>query len=87
MIILECRGLTKRFGALNAIQRVSLELNRGEILGLIGPNGSGKTTLFNVIAGLYSPDEGDVFFHGQRVTPGDCQDVPNSSALRRDDGL
>jgi branched-chain amino acid transport system ATP-binding protein len=68
MKLLECRGLTKRFGALNAIQRISLELNQGEILGLIGPNGSGKTTLFNVIAGVYSPEEGDVLFRGQRVT-------------------
>ena len=68
MKLLECRALTKRFGALNAIQRVSLELKQGEILGLIGPNGSGKTTLFNVIAGIYSPEEGDVLFRGQSLT-------------------
>jgi branched-chain amino acid transport system ATP-binding protein len=68
MTLLECRGLTKRFGALTAVQGVSLHLERGEILGLIGPNGSGKTTLFNVIVGLYAPDEGDVFFRGKRVT-------------------
>jgi branched-chain amino acid transport system ATP-binding protein len=68
MTLLECRGLTKRFGALTAVQGVSLHLERGEILGLIGPNGSGKTTLFNVIVGLYAPDEGVVLFRGQRVT-------------------
>ncbi len=75
MMILECRGLTKRFGALHAVQGVSLDLKRGEILGLIGPNGSGKTTLFNVIVGLYSPDEGDVLFHGQRITGRSPHDI------------
>jgi branched-chain amino acid transport system ATP-binding protein len=57
--------VTKLFGALAAVQDFSLFLHPGEILGLIGPNGSGKTTLFNVIAGLYKPDQGKVFFRGK----------------------
>jgi branched-chain amino acid transport system ATP-binding protein len=65
--LLECRGVTKRFGALAAVLNFSFSLEAGEILGLIGPNGSGKTTLFNVIAGIYSPDEGEVFFRGQSI--------------------
>jgi branched-chain amino acid transport system ATP-binding protein len=65
VVLLECRGVTKLFGALAAVQDFSLYLHSGEILGLIGPNGSGKTTLFNVIAGLYTPDQGKVFFRGK----------------------
>jgi branched-chain amino acid transport system ATP-binding protein len=50
--LLDCRGLTVRFGGVLALNALDLSVNRGEILGLIGPNGSGKTTLFNVISGV-----------------------------------
>ena len=59
--------LTKRFGGLVAVNDVSIEVKKGEILGLIGPNGSGKTTLFNIITGLYSPDGGTITFKGERI--------------------
>jgi branched-chain amino acid transport system ATP-binding protein len=65
---LECRQVTKRFGALEALRSFSLEMEKGEILGLIGPNGSGKTTLFNVIVGIYSPEEGEIFFQGRSIS-------------------
>ena len=68
MILLECREITKRFGALEALRRFSFSLEKGEILGLIGPNGSGKTTLFNVLAGIHRPDEGKVIFRGQTIS-------------------
>lgn len=68
MILLECREITKRFGALEALRRFSFSLEKGEILGLIGPNGSGKTTLFNVLAGIHRPDEGEVVFRGQVIS-------------------
>jgi branched-chain amino acid transport system ATP-binding protein len=68
VILLECREITKRFGALEALRRFSFSLEKGEILGLIGPNGSGKTTLFNVLAGIHRPDEGEVVFRGQAIS-------------------
>lgn len=65
--MLSVNRLTKRFGGFTAVNEVSFELARGEILGLIGPNGSGKSTTFNVIAGLYAPSSGSVRFDGAEL--------------------
>ncbi|MBS7625130.1 MAG: ABC transporter ATP-binding protein [Candidatus Bathyarchaeia archaeon] len=65
--ILEVRNVSKRFGGVEALRDVSLEVKRGSITGLIGPNGSGKSTLFNVITGFYKPDSGSVYFEGRRI--------------------
>jgi branched-chain amino acid transport system ATP-binding protein len=59
--------ITKRFGGLVAVSRLDFEIREGEVVGLIGPNGSGKTTLFNVISGLYKPEEGTITFRGRRI--------------------
>jgi len=59
--------ITKRFGGLVALSRLDFEIREGEVVGLIGPNGSGKTTLFNVISGLYKPEEGTLTFRGKRI--------------------
>src|SRR5438105_14841991 len=67
-MLLELRGVTKRFGGLSAITELSLAVSRGGIFGLIGPNGAGKTTLFNVVTGVYGPDAGDIVFAGARVS-------------------
>jgi ABC-type branched-subunit amino acid transport system ATPase component len=60
-------GLVKRFGGLTALDHVSIEIETGELLGLIGPNGSGKTTFLNVLSGFYRPEKGQVWFEGQSV--------------------
>jgi branched-chain amino acid transport system ATP-binding protein len=62
--LLEVRGLVRRFGGLNAVDGVDLDVEAGEILSVIGPNGAGKTTLFNAVTGLYMPDEGSIRFDG-----------------------
>ena len=67
-LILRVRGVRKSFGGLQAISDMSLDLARGEILGVIGPNGSGKTTLVNIITGFVKPDSGEVFFRDKRIT-------------------
>jgi branched-chain amino acid transport system ATP-binding protein len=66
--MLSVSGLSKRFGALRAVNNVSFDVNEGEILGLIGPNGSGKSTTFNCIAGLYVPNSGTISFEGADIT-------------------
>jgi ABC-type branched-subunit amino acid transport system ATPase component len=62
--LLEVRGLVRRFGGLNAVDQVDLDVEAGEILSVIGPNGAGKTTLFNAVTGLSVPDEGSIHFDG-----------------------
>ncbi len=67
-MILEAKSVTKNFGGLTAVNRVSMQVEAGEILGLIGPNGAGKTTFLNSIAGTYPPSAGEVFFLGENST-------------------
>jgi branched-chain amino acid transport system ATP-binding protein len=67
-MILQTLGVGKRFGGLQALSQITLDLPEGEILGLIGPNGAGKTTLFNVLNGVFAPEEGRVLFLGEDVT-------------------
>ena len=66
-VILEARGVTKRFGGLTALNTVDFELEEGRIASIIGPNGAGKTTFFNVFTGIYVPDEGTVSFRGAPI--------------------
>jgi ABC-2 type transport system ATP-binding protein len=64
---LEIRNLTKSFGAVKAVDDLSLQVNRGEIFGFLGPNGAGKTTTIQMISGLLSPDSGEICFEGQAI--------------------
>ncbi len=68
MSLLLLENVTKRFGGLVAVDQVSLEIKHGEFVGIVGPNGSGKTTLFNVINGVFFPEEGRVIFEGLDIT-------------------
>jgi len=81
-LILEIEGLSKSFGALAALSRVSLSVRRGEIFSVIGPNGAGKSTLFNVVSGLYAPSAGRVSFLGQDIT-GLAPEVLNRRGLAK----
>jgi ABC-type branched-subunit amino acid transport system ATPase component len=66
-VVLETVNLTKRFGGLVAVGNMDLKVHQGEISSLIGPNGAGKTTFFNVVTGIYKPDNGHVIFAGKHI--------------------
>ena len=65
--LLELSGVAKHFGGLYALSGLDLHVDEGEIVSVIGPNGAGKSTMFNVITGLYAPDDGDVRFRDQSI--------------------
>ena len=65
--LLELRNVAKHFGGLYALSGLDMHVDRGEIVSVIGPNGAGKSTMFNVVTGLYGPDEGDVLFERQSI--------------------
>lgn len=68
MPVLEVKGVSKSFDGEEIIRNISLELKEGEIVSLLGVSGGGKTTLFNIIAGLSTPDEGNIYLEGQEIT-------------------
>jgi len=65
--LLEVKDIVKRFGGLVAVKRVSMEVYPGEVVGLLGDNGAGKSTLIKVVSGVYQPDEGEIYFEGEKV--------------------
>jgi branched-chain amino acid transport system permease protein len=68
-VLLTIDNISKSFSGVKALQNVSMEARRGEILGLVGPNGSGKSTMVNVISGLYKPEAGRILFQGEDLVP------------------
>jgi branched-chain amino acid transport system ATP-binding protein len=67
MSLLRLQNVSRRFGALTALNRISMHVEPGELRALIGPNGAGKTTLFNLISGFFPPSEGSIIFEGQPI--------------------
>jgi branched-chain amino acid transport system ATP-binding protein len=65
--MLELKGVSKAFGGLQVISDLDLHVDENEIVSVIGPNGAGKTTLFNLVTGVYAPDEGDILFEGESI--------------------
>jgi branched-chain amino acid transport system ATP-binding protein len=65
--LLELEGVSKAFGGLQVIHALDLHVDENEVVSVIGPNGAGKTTLFNLITGVYQPDEGDIRFAGESI--------------------
>ena len=81
-LILEIANVSKRFGGLQALSEVSLQIRQGQIYGLIGPNGAGKTTFFNVITGLYQPDTGSFRLAGKTYSPSAPHEVAKAGIAR-----
>ena len=81
-IRLSVKGVNKRFGGLQALSDVGLQIKSGQIYGLIGPNGAGKTTFFNVITGLYTPDSGEFKLDGTEYTPTAVYQVAKAGIAR-----
>jgi len=79
--LIEARGVVKSFGQTPALRGATVAANRGEILAVMGPSGSGKSTLLHCLAGILTPDQGEVWFGGQRLDT--LREVPRSD-LRRD---
>ncbi|MCO4888892.1 ABC transporter ATP-binding protein [Cupriavidus sp. WGtm5] len=80
--LLSVQGVNKRFGGLQALSEVGLQIKPGEIYGLIGPNGAGKTTFFNVITGLYTPDSGEFVLGGKPYRPTAVHEVAKAGIAR-----
>jgi branched-chain amino acid transport system ATP-binding protein len=81
-IVLKVANVSKRFGGLQALSDVGIEIKRGQVYGLIGPNGAGKTTFFNVITGLYTPDSGSFELAGKAYAPTAVHDVAKAGIAR-----
>lgn len=81
-IMLQITGVNKRFGGLQALSNVSINIPQGQIYGLIGPNGAGKTTFFNVITGLYQPDSGCFALAGKPYSPSAPHEVAKAGIAR-----
>ena len=82
MSLLSCTGLTMRFGGLAALNKLDVQVEEGDVIGLVGPNGSGKTTFFNVLTGIYTPSEGHIVFDGKDITARSPQEICRAGIAR-----
>jgi len=81
-VLLEVRGLTRRFGGLTAVSGLDFDVRAGEILGLIGPNGAGKSTTFNVVSGFLKPTAGRMVFDGADITGRPAHEISRLGLVR-----
>ena len=81
-IILRTENVTQRFGGLVAVNDVSFELHKGEIVGIIGPNGAGKTTIFNMLTGVYHVNGGKILFDGKEIQNKQPRDIVKAGIAR-----
>ena len=79
--VIECQGLTKRYGSLLAVDHVDLAVGRGEVFGFLGPNGAGKSTTIRMLLGLIRPDAGRALLFGQSVAAGQRRVLKRVGAL------
>ncbi len=82
MSLLSCTNLTMRFGGLAALNKLDVQVEEGDVIGLVGPNGSGKTTFFNVLTGIYTPSEGSIVFDGKDITAKSPQEICRAGIAR-----
>jgi branched-chain amino acid transport system ATP-binding protein len=82
MAMLEVKNLSISFGGLRAVDDFNLTIQEGELYGLIGPNGAGKTTIFNLLTGVYKPDEGKIFLDGHNITGKKTIDINKAGIAR-----
>ena len=81
-IVLEARGLTKRFSGFTAVNNVNLRVKSGSIHALIGPNGAGKSTLFNLLTKFLAPSEGQIFYKGEDITGLEASQIARKGLVR-----
>lgn len=67
-ILLESKEVCKYFGGLKAVEKVDMQVKKGDVFGIIGPNGAGKTTFFNICSGIYEPTHGDIYLRGEKIS-------------------
>lgn len=82
MSLLSCTNLTMRFGGLAALNKLDVQVEEGDVIGLVGPNGFGKTTFFNVLTGIYTPSEGSIVFDGKDITAKSPQEICRAGIAR-----
>lgn len=82
MALLEIKNLNISFGGLRAVDSFSLSIKKGQLYGLIGPNGAGKTTVFNLMTGVYKPDDGTITLDGQNITGKKTIDISKAGIAR-----
>lgn len=81
-VLLESREICKYFGGLKAVEKVSMQVNRGDVFGIIGPNGAGKTTFFNICSGIYAPTSGQILLDGEDISGKSPEDIAQRGMAR-----